>query len=163
MNQFKVGDKVKVVEITLAYAGNLRVDDTAIIKKFQINQNRFVMLVGDDSNECCWHDVNNIELVKPKWSIYNNTLPWSELSDKQKGELLLAAHAKIRFTCNKVYVSWDVAFNNEDGIYNAQYIEPVKSEPTMEELFLIDWQDCLCVGGKQEQKMIAKGWTKTCK
>jgi hypothetical protein len=160
MNEFKVGDEVKVVEITLAYAGNLKVCDTAIIKKFQINQNRFVMLVGDDSNECCWHDVNNIELVKPKWSIYNNTLPWSELSDKQKGKLLLAAHSKIQFfDCG--YES--PIFNLDNQVYKAQEAEPVKPEPTMAELFLIDWQECLCVGGKQEKKMIAKGWTKTCK
>jgi hypothetical protein len=160
MNEFKVGDEVKVVEITLAYAGNLKVGDTAIIKKFQINQNRFVMLVGDDSNECCWHDVNNIELVKPKWTIYNNTQPWSQLSDKQKGKLLLASHSKIKFTCNKVYVSWDVAFNNKGGIYIA--LEPVKPEPTMAELFKKDWYDCFCDEDKYEQ-MIAKGWNKPCK
>ena len=161
MSKFKAGDEVKVVEITLAYAGNLKVGDTAIIKKFQINQNRFVMLVGDDSNECCWHDVNNIELVKPKWSIYNNTLPWSELSDKQKGKLLLASHSKIKFTCNKVYVSWDVAFNNEGGIYNAQYIEPVKPEPTMAELLTKDILGCSgFLRPHDVDDLISKGWTK---
>jgi hypothetical protein len=97
--------------------------------------------------------------IKTKWSIYNNTLPWSKLSDKQKGKLLLASHSKIKFTCNKVYVSWDVAFNNEGGIYNAQYIELVKPEPTMAELFVADWFD----GGLSSDNMIAKGWTKPCK
>ena len=162
MNEFNVGDEVKVVEITLAYAGNLKVCDTAIIKKFQINQNRFVMLVGDDSNECCWHDVNNIELVKPKWSIYNNTLPWSELSDKQKGKLLLAGHNGITISM-KNGIFFKPAFDDGSAIYKAIKPETAKPEPTMAELFLIDWQDCLCVGGKQEQNMIAKGWTKPCK
>jgi hypothetical protein len=161
MSKFKVGDEVKVVEITLAYAGNLKVGDTAIIKKFQTNQNRFVMLVGDDSNECCWHDVNNIELVKPKWSIYNNTQPWAELSDKKKGKMLLGDHKGIKFTIDNVEFT-RVGFIGDNSVYKAQYIEPPKSEPTMAELFLIDWQDCLCVGGKQEQNMIAKGWTKPC-
>jgi hypothetical protein len=96
-----------------------------------------------------------------KWTIYNNTLPWSDLSDKQKGKLLLAAHAKIRFTCNELDVFGDVAFNNEGVIYKAQYIKPVKPEPTMAELFKDDWFECLSSGrGEQHEKMILKGWVK---
>ena len=104
----------------------------------------------------------NWELVKPKWSIYNNTLPWSQLSDKQKGKLLLGRHTKLRFTVGS-YDFDNVLFDDVGLVYKAIKPEPPNPEPTMAELFLIDWHDCLCVGGKQEQKMIAKGWTKPCK
>jgi hypothetical protein len=161
MNEFKVGDEVVINLLTGGYSGKLKVGSVATIGKFS-TKTSFVKMVGELNIMCCWHNLANIKHAE-KWSIYNNTLPWSQLSDKQKGKLLLAAHAKIRFTCNKLDVFGDVAFNNKGGIYNAQYIELVKPEPTMEELFLIDWKDCLCVGGKQEQKMIAKGWTKPCK
>jgi hypothetical protein len=160
MRKFNVGEEVKVVEITLAYAGNLKVGDTAIIKKFQLNKNRFVMLVGDDSNAYCWHDVNNIEIAKPKWTIYNNTLPWSQLSDNQKGKMLLAAHQKMLFIGAGLQVT-GVALNN--AVYKVE--EVAKPEPTMAELFLVDWQDT--VGTEMPEhfadKIIAKGWTKSCK
>jgi hypothetical protein len=104
------------------------------------------------------------ELVKPKWTIYNNDKAWEDLSDKQKGKLLLAAHAKIRFTCNELDVFGDVAFNNEGVIYKAQYIEPVKPELTMAEIFSNDWKSCqLGITAKMSEQMITKGWNKSCK
>jgi hypothetical protein len=114
-------------------------------------------------------DGTHWEVLKPKWSIYNNTLPWSQLSDKQKGKLLLAKLNDITLCVVVKSLSGDENFINNieiinncgECIYRAQP-KPVNTEPTMEELFLIDWQDCLCVGGKQEQNMIAKGWTKPC-
>jgi hypothetical protein len=159
MSKFKVGEQVKVVEITIAYAGNLKVGDTARIKKFQINQNRFVMLVVDDSNLCCWHDINNIELVKPKWTIYNNTLPWSDLSDKQKGKLLLAAHAKMLFCDFGLQIP---GFALVNCAYKVEKV--AKPEPTMEELFVADWHETDVHLVKDfSEHMIAKGWTKSCK
>jgi hypothetical protein len=155
MSKFKVGDDIVRVNAKASWA-HIGYTATVLEGHQYLGKDFCVKRIFDYQ----WELVQ--KAAKPKWSIYNNTLPWSQLSDKQKGKMLLAAHAKIRFTCNKHVVFGDVAFNNEGGIYSAQYIEPVKPEPTMEELFLIDWQDCLCVGGKQEQKMIAKGWTKTC-
>jgi hypothetical protein len=162
MRKFKVGDEVKVVEITLAYAGNLKVGDTAIIKKFQINQNRFVMLVGDDSNVCCWHDVNNIELVKPKWSIYNNTLPWSQLSDKQKGKLLVADNLGLIF--NGFTIKIRPSFGYYNSVYAVTNPDTVKPEPTMTELLTKDVLGCSgFLRPHDVDDLIAKGWTKPCK
>ena len=163
MNKFKEGDNVIISEVTNSYSGKLTLGSLAVIGQFN-NNCTFVKMIGELNIMCGWHDVNNIKHAE-KWSIYNNTLPWSELSDKQKGKLLLAAHAKIRFTCNELDVYGDVAFNSEGAIYKAQYIEPVKPEPTMAELFLVDWQDT--VGTEMPEhfadKIIAKGWTKPCK
>jgi hypothetical protein len=97
------------------------------------------------------------------WTIYNNTQPWSELSDKQKGKLLLAAHSNLTISVGNIGLIFKPAFDDGNMVYQVKKPKPVKPEPTMEELFLIDWQECLCVGGKQEQKMIAKGWAKPCK
>jgi hypothetical protein len=165
MSKFKVGDKIVIVKITKNCRSDLKVGDTAIIDDLFFNKiekvNLSASMLCDKNIKSCYHALENIELVKPKWSIYNNTLPWSELSDKQKGKLLLGDHKGIKFTIDNVALT-RVGFIADNSVYKAQYIEPVKPEPTMAELFLIDWQDCLCVGGKQEQKMIAKGWTKPC-
>jgi hypothetical protein len=157
MSKFKVGDEVEAVSESFTW-GYVKVGDLGVVTDKYEEQ-----LIVDFPNQSLWYcHEKDLKLVKDKWSIYNNTLPWSQLSDKQKGKLLLAAHAKIRFTCNKLDVFGDVAFNNKGGIYNAQYIELVKPEPTMSELFKKDWNDLLCVDGKFEQQMIAKGWTKPC-
>jgi hypothetical protein len=95
------------------------------------------------------------ELAKPKWTIYNNTLPWSDLSDKQKGKMLLADHNGKSFGGTHKTV-----FNNPCHPYQA------KPEPTMAELFLADWGD---IAGVEMDgyfnfagKIIAKGWVKKC-
>jgi hypothetical protein len=98
------------------------------------------------------------ELAKPKWTIYNNTLPWSELSDKQKGKMLLAQNNKLKF---ESFTSSGPTMPFSKGwVYVVEKPEPVKPEPTMAELFKKDWYDCLRVDGKYEQQMIAKGWVK---
>jgi hypothetical protein len=161
MRGFKVGDKVVIIELLDNYPGNLKVGDIATIGEVS-KRAQTVKMVCDAEISCTWQFEFNIKHAE-KWSIYNNTQPWSELSDKQKGKLLLAAHAKIRFTCNKLDVFGDVAFNNKGGIYNAQYIELVKPEPTMEELFDADSESFDFRGsGDFPEYMIAKGWTKSC-
>ena len=166
MNKFKVGDDVIISEVTNSYSGKLTLGSLAVIGQFNHNCT-FARMIGELNIMCGWHDLNNIKHAE-KWSIYNNTLPWSELSDKQKGKLLLANINDVAICMVAKSLRGDETFINNVEIdkgdvcvYRAQP-KPVKPEPTMEELFLIDWQDCLCVGGKQEQKMIAKGWTKPC-
>ncbi len=154
MRKFKVGDEILRVSTKTGWA---HIGYTAIVLEgYQyLGKDFCVKRIFDHQ----WELVQ--EAAKPKWTIYNNTLPWSELSDKQKGKLLLASHSKIKFTCNKVYISWDVAFNNEGGIYNAQYIELVKPAPTMAELFESDWRICSASGTyNMWSKMIDKGWKK---
>jgi hypothetical protein len=157
MSKFKLGSKVKVIEITLSYNGGLKVGDIAAIQEFQSSHNRFVRLIGDDSNACSWHDVNNIELVEPKWTIYNNTLPWSDLSDKQKGKLLLAAHARVEIIgLGMLSIPKPVVFNCGIIAYQA-----VKPEPTTAELFFTDWHETDVHLVKEfSEYMIGKGWVK---
>jgi hypothetical protein len=101
----------------------------------------------------------NWELANPKWTIYNNTLPWSQLSDKQKGKLLLAAHAKMLF-CDFGLQIPEFALVN--CVYKVE--EAAKPEPTMAELFEIDMGECVNYGTERNSNlMIAKGWTKPCK
>jgi hypothetical protein len=168
MSKFKLGSKVKVIEITLAYNGGLKVGDIAAIQEFQSSHNRFVRLIGDDSNACSWHDVNNIELVEPKWTIYNNTLPWSDLSDKQKGKLLLAKLNGIALCIVVKSLQGGDTFIDNIGIihsrgqcvYRAQ-LEPVKPEPTTAELFFTDWHETDVHLVKEfSEYMIGKGWVK---
>jgi hypothetical protein len=100
----------------------------------------------------------NWELANPKWTIYNNTLPWSQLSDKQKGKLLLAAHAKMLFYGFGLELP---SFKYNNVVYKVEELtKPEKKKSLgMGELFTIDWFD----GGQNSDYMIAKGWTKSCK
>jgi hypothetical protein len=93
----------------------------------------------------------NWELVKPKWTIYNNEKAWEDLSDKQKGKMLLAAHNGSSFGGTD-----KTEFNNPDYAYKA------KPEPTMAELFIADWNE-LGASFPVSEQMIAKGWNKPCK
>jgi hypothetical protein len=133
MRKFKVGDEIVRVDTKASWA---HIGYTAaVLEGYQyLGKDFCVKRIFDHQ----WELVQ--EAAKSKWTIYNNTLPWSDLSDKKKGKLMVAAHAKIRFTCNKLDVFGDVAFNEEGGIYKAQYIEPVKPEPTMEEKFNAAWE-----------------------
>ena len=88
-------------------------------------------------------------LLKPKWTIYNNELKWSALSDKQKGKMLLATHSGVLFGGTKKPI-----FNNSNHPYKA-----VKPKPTMAELFLADWLSTSGVSGcGRSEQMITKGW-----
>ena len=154
MSKFKVGIDVRVIGLSNLLHPGIKIGDVRTVTATCSNG---VQLDGFSDG---WVYDIHIETLKTKWSIYNNTLPWSQLSDKQKGKLLLAAHNDTTISVGNIGIIFKPAFDDGDTIYIA--LEPVKPEPTMAELFLIDWQDCLCVGGKQEQKMIAKGWTKPC-
>ena len=157
MSEFKVGDEVEAVSESFTW-GYVKVGDLGVVTGKHKEQ-----LIVDFPNQSLWYcHEKDLKLTKDKWSIYNNTLPWSELSDKQKGKLLLGRHTKLRFTVGS-YDFDNVLFEDASLIYKAIKPEQVTPEPTMAELFLIDWQECLCVGGKQEQKMIARGWNKPCK
>jgi hypothetical protein len=104
-------------------------------------------------------DGKNWKTINPKWTIYNNTLPWSELSDKQKGKMLLARHCENLFTSNHTDIACYPKFSGLETTYQA--VEPVKPEPTMAELFEIDWKSIpQCDGWEEINSMIAKGWVK---
>ena len=157
MNKFKAGDEIVRTKMNSEWAP--MGFKSVVFNKVDDESSYYLDVRGDSQ----YVVDKNWELAKPKWTIYNNTLPWPQLSDKQKGKLLLAAHAKIRFTCNEIDIFGDVAFNNEGVIYKAQYIEPVKPEPTMEEVFESDWYDCSQITGDCAGQMIDKGWNKPCK
>ena len=116
-------------------------------------------------------DGKNWKTINPKWTIYNNTLPWSELSDKQKGKLLVANVEDIPI-CRvvKAWLGQDAFINNvkignyDVYIYRAQP-KPVKPEPTMAELFIDDYRKCTVSyafsnGAAVATQMISKGWVK---
>jgi hypothetical protein len=164
MSECKMGKKVKILRITGGYRGKFNVGDVTVIKEFQYSGSEFVRMEDDDNILDSWHNINNIELVKPKWTIYNNDKAWQDLSDKQKGKMLLAAHGKYKFTCDKIALYATVRFENLHGIYKAIKPEPVKPEPTMAELFVADWHETDVHLLKDfSEHMIAKGWTKSCK
>jgi hypothetical protein len=97
-----------------------------------------------------------MQLLKPKWTIYNNTLPWSELSDKQKGKMLLAQNNKLKF---ESFTSSGPTMPFSKGwVYVVEKPEPVKPEPTMEELFMVDTMGC--TWNDLASTIIAKGWVK---
>jgi hypothetical protein len=99
-------------------------------------------------------------MINNKWTIYNNTLPWSQLSDKKKGKMLLARHAGLLFKMNSVILA-NVKFNSEFTTYQAINPAPVKPEPTMAELFVADWHEANVHLVKEfSEYMIAKGWVK---
>ena len=89
-----------------------------------------------------------------KWTIYNNTLTWEQLSAKKKGKFLLAAHSGVNIGGRGFrYLVNPVQFVDPTRAYFAIKPAPVNPEPTMARLFEHDWYDCLCA-----YQMIAKGW-----
>ena len=161
MRKVKVGDNVKVT------ASN------RTLKVYGCNpeiKNGSLHVITSISNTSCNLDyllsgyvlADYLELAKPKWTIYNNTLPWSELSDKQKGKLLLAAHNDITISVGNIGIIFKPAFDDGNTIYIA--LEPIKPEPAMAELFELDMGKCVNYGTERNSNlMIAKGWTKSCK
>jgi hypothetical protein len=152
MSKFNVGD-----EIVRVRKGSMRVPQGYQTKV--LNGYEYICFYGsvypicDDYWELASKD------IKPKWTIYNNTLPWSQLSDKQKGKLLLAAHEKMLF-CGFGLQLPNFAFVN--SVYKVESSE--MAEPTMAELFEIDMGECVNYGTERNSNlMIAKGWTKSCK
>jgi hypothetical protein len=152
MRKFKVGDEIFRVRVGTSWA-HIGYKAT-VLEDYQY--------LCKDGEYTPIHD-GHWELAKPKWTIYNNTLPWSDLSDKQKGKMLLGDHEGIKFTIDNVAFI-RVGFVGENSVYKAQYIEPVKPEPTMAELFMADLSECNTGLLKHiPEPMIAKGWTKSCK
>jgi hypothetical protein len=147
MSKFKVGDKIIRTSQGTCWAPIGY--KTTVLEGYKYKDKNSSILT--DIVESIW------ELAKVKWTIYNNTLPWSELSDKQKGKMLLARHCENLFTSNHTDIACYPKFSCLETTYQA--VKPVKPESTMEELFKGDWYDCLANGGKYEQ-MIAKGWVK---
>jgi hypothetical protein len=155
MSKFKAGDEIEAVSQSFEW-GLVKAGDLGVVKEIKGDEH-FVRFPNQSTWRCYEKD---LKLVKPRWTIYNNTLPWSELSDKQKGKLLLAAHSKIQFfDCG--YET--PIFNLDNQVYKAQEAEPVKPEPTMAELLT---KDILCCSGflrpHDVDDLIAKGWTKPC-
>jgi hypothetical protein len=113
MSKFKVGDEIVRIN-------DLRTDIKTGFKTVVRNGYCYKTPTGelvDIINK-------NWELVNPKWSIYNNTLPWSQLSDKQKGKLLLAGHNGITISM-KNGIFFKPAFDDGSAIYKAIKPEPV--------------------------------------
>jgi hypothetical protein len=153
MSEFKVGIKVKVIRLNTLLNLKIKIDD---VRSITDTCPTGVQLDGLSDG---WINDEDVKLVVPKWSIYNNDLPWKKLSNKQKGKMLLAAHEKVPFCgCgNELPI-----FNLDSQVYVAIKPEPVK--PTMAELFVSDWteQDSFYKINVANH-MITKGWTKPCK
>ena len=163
MSKFKAGDEIVIVKKTRGYVGNLKVGDTAVVDELYFNPISKVKtsarMLCDKNKECCFHLLENIELLKPKWTIYNNTLQWSELSDKQKGKMLLARYRENLFTSNHTAYAGYADFSCSETIYKA--VEPVKPEPTMAELFDADANSFdFRRSFDFPEFMITKGWVK---
>ena len=151
MSRFKVGDKIIRVKHDMPWAP-IGYETTALENDEYKDKN-------SSSRTCIINEHWN--LVSPKWSIYNNDLPWEKLSNKQKGKLLLAHNEGLQI--KKVNLEYDTRlFKNRDAVY--QVINTVKPEPTMAELFDAD-ADSFDFRSSLEfpEFMIAKGWTKPCK
>jgi hypothetical protein len=164
MSKFKAGDRIRITANPSENCKSmLRVGDIGIIDGFYLNgagEEVSASMTCDSHVIGCFHNLGSIELLKPKWTIYNNTLPWSELSDKQKGKLLLARHQDVEIILegDTGYYAW---FHREQGVYKAIKPEPVKPELTMAELFVIDWHETDVHLLKDfSEHMIAKGWVK---
>ena len=161
MSKFKAGDKVQVTASNAILRGHSCNENIKSGGEYSItdvcHRGEFLL----NNLDCGYVDSSMIKLSAPKWSIYNNDLPWEKLSSKQKGKLLLAAHSNIKFInfgCHQP------TFNSEVNVYKAIKPEPAKPEPTMEELFDGDWKECfLGDPATFNKRMIVKGWTKPCK
>ena len=149
MNEFKAGNEVVRVKQGVDWA-------PLGYKTTVLKHNKFK---DKDGNYRSGIFKDHWDMVKPKWSIYNNDLPWEKLSNKQKGKLLLAAHGRVKF--KNVYHKTP-KFDCEGKVYTAIKPEPVKPPPTMEELFMADWKECGVGLEYLAPYMIAKGWNKPC-
>ena len=187
MSEFKVGDKIVIIQNpTSNCTSKLRVGDTAKIDTFffdNAGQKISARMACDSKLSSCYHNLENIELAPPKWSIYKNDLPWGKLSNKQKGKALLAELDGLPMNIiakspsgGDLFICCEKINSSESVVYRARP-EPVKLEPTMAELFIADWRSlssesdakqALMIRGYDEiyilaSQIIAKGWTKPCK
>ena len=155
MSKFKVGDEIVRVNTKASWA-HIGYTATVLEGHQYLGKDFCVKRIFDHQ----WELVQ--EVAKPKWSIYNNTQPWSQLSDKQKGKLLLAGNEGVEMTLDGDIVN-DAAFKCKKGVYKAIKPEPVKPEPTMAELLTKDILGCSgFLRPHDVDDLIAKGWTKPC-
>ena len=173
MSKFKVGDTIRVARITRTCVSNLKVGDTAIIDELYFNRDTgfstSARMLCDKNKSSCFHSLKNIELAKPKWTIYNNTLTWQELSDEQKGEMLLAQlegvsiKLVVEVLCGPDrFINCEEIDTSETVVYRAEPV-PAKPEPTMAELFDTDANSFDFRRSKDfPEYMISIGWAKKC-
>jgi hypothetical protein len=158
MRKFKVGDEIVRVDTKASWA---HIGYTAaVLEGYQyLGKDFCVKRIFDHQ----WELVQ--EAAKSKWTIYNNTLPWSQLSDKQKGKLMVAENDGYEikgFKCTAL--NKPVRFDCHHITYFAVEPVPVKPETIMADLFFADWIECKTRDCKiLAEHMIAKGWTKSCK
>ena len=98
-----------------------------------------------------------------KWTIYNNTMTWEQLSDKKKGKFLLADHNQtiMKKTAIKHSSNQDMFIYCEKIDHSKTTVYRAAPAPTMEELFAVDWHKTNAHLLKDFSKhMIAKGWKK---
>jgi hypothetical protein len=163
MSKVKSKSKIKVGSTVKVIASNEDLLDEGCNTNIQPKSNYTVTQSYD--NDFRLNDFDDgliskhlVELVAPedKWSIYNNTLPWSDLSDKQKGKMLLAAHGKVLFKIKDGIILNKVRFIANETTYQA--VEP---EPTMAELLAIDIKDSSGFLTTDDiNDLMTKGWVK---
>jgi hypothetical protein len=151
MRKFKVGDEIFRVRVGTSWA-HIGYKAT-VLEDYQY--------LCKDGEYTPIHD-GHWELAKPKWTIYNNTLPWSQLSDKQKGKLMVAENDGYEikgFKCTAL--NKPVRFDCHHITYFAVEHVPVKPESKMANLLMVDLSQCQ--DGDLISHLINKGWTKSCK
>jgi len=156
MSKFKIGDRVLVTGRNSTLNENVKIGDTRIVTATQSD--------GAQLDDICDGWVHDVDLSS-KWTIYNNTITWEQLSDKKKGKLLLAEHDKeiikmvAASSCGQYPFLHSIKIDSSKPIvYRAA---PAKAAPTMEELFISDLQDTVSNLLRDFSKhMIAKGWKK---
>ena len=62
MQEFKVGDEVRVLKLALGYSGPYKKGDVGVIK---VMDNGYFKLNGDENNGCGW--IGKVELVQSKY------------------------------------------------------------------------------------------------
>tara|TARA_R110000803_G_C11935327_1_gene315895 strand:+ start:596 stop:1054 length:459 start_codon:yes stop_codon:yes gene_type:complete len=151
MSKFKVGDKIIRAKNGQSWAP---IGFKCVVVEGGIGSNHYVNVAG--CKLLLVEDYWKLARSTPKWTIYNNTLPWSELSDKQKGKMLLAQNNKLKF---ESFTSSGPSMPFSKGwVYVVEKPEPVKPEPTMSQLFTYDINGC--TWNDLSSVMIAKGWVK---
>ena len=158
MSEFNKGDRVLVTSRNKTASKLIQIGDIRIVTDTCVDMVRLDdILTG-------WLFHSNIELVpediKPKWTIYNNDKAWQDLSDKQKGKLMVAENYGYEikgFKCTAL--NKPVRFVCHHIAYFAVEPIPTMPEPTMEDLFNADCSESNTRFSLAKQ-MIAKGWNK---
>ncbi len=124
MSEFNKGDRVLVTSRNKTASKLIQIGDIRIVTDTCVDMVRLDdILTG-------WLFHSNIELVpediKPKWTIYNNDKAWQDLSDKQKGKMLLAGHNGITISMRNL-IFFKPAFDDASAIYKA--IKPATVKP----------------------------------